>query len=369
MRSQAEKFEVQSLVSAGRVVCPATGFDGPGGVAITGGRIVGVGRALDVAARQTFHFPQGTLLPGLIDLHTHPANSGSQWGIDPDQHLLPHGTTTALSQGDAGADNCEAYLRETIQTSRTRVRLAINLSRRGEAGPGGCFAELSLADVPACIAAIDRFREHIWGIAVNVSHHACGQTDPHEILRRGLLVAEQTGLPLLFGMRRPEDWPLADQLAQLRAGDVVTYCYRRTPHCIVEDGRVLPAVKSARERGVLFDVGHGTNSFDADVAQAAIDDGFPPDTISTDWQRAHLDHPEYGLPLVMSKLQAAGMPEADLFRAVTVRPAQILGLQDETGMLQLGACADLVVLERDSDHWRVVTTIRAGNLASRSKSV
>jgi dihydroorotase len=201
-------------------------------------------------------------------------------------------------------------------------------------------------------------------LAVNVSHHACGDNDPREVLQHGLLAAEQSGLPVLFGMRRPEDWPLEEQLSQLCPGDVVTYCFRKTPHCIIEHGRVLPCVLDARQRGILFDVGHGMGSFSFEVAEAAIGAGFLPDTISTDLQNGHAGQsPQHDLPLVMSKLSASGMTDADLFRAVTSTPAAVLGIEDEAGSLRAGSTADLVVLDRKPDITMsdVHAEIRTGN--------
>ncbi|MDB5336634.1 MAG: hypothetical protein JWN70_2253 [Planctomycetaceae bacterium] len=372
------KANYDVLIRAGRVVCPATGFDSAGSVAIRGDRIVAVGTDIFGSSEQVFDDPAIILLPGLIDLHAHPAKSGSIFSIDPDHNLVARGTTTVLSQGDAGAGNLESYIRDTIEQSQTQIILAINLSSAGEAAPGGCFERLELIDVAACVSAIERFRSHIWGIAVNVSHHCCGQTDPREVLRRGLRVAEQTGLPLLYGMRRPEDWPLEEQLRELRPGDVVTYCYRRTPHCIVQDGRVIEAVRTARERGILFDVGHGRGSFDFSTAEAALRNGFAPDTISTDLQRGHIGQlPIHDLPLVMSKLRAVGMLERDIFQAVTSRPAQILGMDQEIGSLRVGSRADLVLLRwneqsqplvdvhgdvRSGGRWETAATIRGGKL-------
>src|SRR4051794_36605804 len=74
-------------VRAGRVVCPATGRDGPGAVAVRGGRIV----ADDGPARETLDFPDAVLLPGLVDLHAHPARGASKYGICPDRYMLPTG--------------------------------------------------------------------------------------------------------------------------------------------------------------------------------------------------------------------------------------------------------------------------------------
>jgi dihydroorotase len=342
-------------ISAGRVVCPKSGFDGPGTIVIQDGRISSVDSSstsgLEPGTTSDLDYPNGVLLPGLIDLHAHPAKSGSVFGADPDTTMLARGTAAVLSQGDAGADNIDEFLTATVEASRTRVLLALNLSRIGESTSEGCFDNLADADIDACVAATARHSDLVRMLAVNVSHHACGETDPREILRRGLIAAEQSGLPLLFGMRCPEDWPLAEQLALLRPGDVVTYCFRREPHCIVdlETGKVLPCVLEARSRGVLFDIGHGMASFSFEVAEAAIADGFLPDTISTDLQNRHEGQtPQHDLPLVMSKLAAAGMSEPDIFRAVTATPATVLKLAN-AGSLSVGSPADLVVLEREED--------------------
>lgn len=378
MTSQQQLPSFDLLIRAGRIVCPVMGLDGAGAIAIRGDRIAAVGADIRGKSTKVLNDLQAVLLPGLIDLHAHPAKSGSMFGVDPDRHLLARGTTTVLSQGDAGAGNIETYIRKTIERSQMQVILAINLSMNGEAGPGGCFEQLAAIDVAACIAAIERFRRHVWGISVNASHHCCGRTDPREVLRRGRHVAEQTGLPLLYGMRRPEDWPLEQQLQELRSGDVVTYCFRRAPHCIVRDGRVVDAIRGARARGILFDVGHGRGSFDFNTAEIALQNGFSPDTISTDLQRGHLDqHPIHDLPLVMSKLRAAGMLERDVFRAVTSQPAQILGRAHDIGSLRVGSLADLTLLRwiepseslvdthgnaRSGGRWEPAATVRGGKL-------
>jgi len=356
------KIQSQEIsVTTGRIVCSTSGIDGPGTLIVRDGRIASLKTDSPVSADSTtitsasnskvqLEFSNGILLPGLIDLHAHPAKRGSVFGVDPDSAILARGTTTVQSQGDAGADGVDDFVASTVHESRSQVLLALNLSRIGESTSDGCFADLAHADVDACVAAATKYPDLIRMLAVNVSHHACGDNDPREVLQRALLAAEQSGLPLLFGMRRPEDWPLEEQLSQLRPGDVVTYCFRRTPHCIIEHGRVLPCVLDARQRGVLFDVGHGMGSFSFEIAEAAIGAGFLPDTISTDLQNRHAGQsPQHDLPLVMSKLSASGMTDAEVFRAVTSTPVAVLGLEDKAGSLCAGSTADFVVLDRESD--------------------
>lgn len=374
------------VIHAGRVICPANGLDGPGAVAVRGDRIAAVLAAAGSAtlppdaARRTLTYPEGILLPGLIDAHAHPALSGSKYGIAPDTHILPYGTTTLLSQGDAGARNWARYKAETIAGSRTRILMALNLSASGESNEEGCFADLADADVDACAATVMQEPEPIWGIALNVGPTNCGGNDPREIMARALAAAERTGKPLLVGQRRHDDWCLEEQFDLLRPGDVVTYCFHARPGGIVADGRVLDCVWAARERGILFDLGHGMDSFNFDVATIAIAAGFLPDTISSDVYARHVDsEPRHHLPLVMSKLRAAGMQETDVWPRVTARPAALLGLANEIGALTPGACADLAILrwhdeprtlsdaagnERTGGVWEPVLTVRGGEVIS-----
>ncbi len=352
---------VDLVIRAGRVLCAATGHDGPGMVAIRDGRIVEAGDR--PPARTVLEFPDALLIPGLVDLHAHPARGGSKYGICPDRYMLPTGVTTVLSQGDAGALTWPAYRDDVVRVCRTRVRLALNLSARGEASPVACFGEPADADVEACVAALADGGDDLWGISVNVSRFSSGTTDPRWIVARALEAAERSGKPLLYGPRETVDWPLADQLAQLRPGDVVTYCYMNTKNVLESRTRAHQAARAARARGVLFDVGHGTAAYDPELARAAIADGFAPDTISSDMYAAHLGRaPRHDLPRVISQLIAAGMPERDAFAAATVRPAAVLGLAGEVGTLAPGACADLAVLRQSDGVWQAIQTIRAGHV-------
>ena len=370
------------VIQAGRVLCPATGLDGPGAVAVAGGRIAAAGPSVDGPAREVLRLPHALVVPGLVDLHAHPARGESRYGVDPDIHLLPFGTTTVLAQGEAGALNLARYQATVLERSLTRVRLAVNIGRRGEATPAGSCEALEDVDAAACAAAVRANQKDggaaIWGLAVNVSQATCGRTDPRTVMAAGLAAAAETGLPLLFGPRRADDWPLAPQLAQLRPGDVVTYCFTDCPEGLLDGDRIRDAVWAARERGIRFDVGHGMGSFDFRVAERAIREGFLPDAISTDRYQRHLAlSPRHDLPRTLSKLLAAGMTEPDVFLRVTTRPAAILGLAGEIGTLAPGACADLAALEwnpaapplrdtagaeRPGGVWEPVLTVRAGRV-------
>ena len=367
------------IIRAGRVFCEDTGLDGPGAVLVGGDRILQSGPDVAGAATEALDFADCLLLPGMVDLHAHPAPAGWKYGIDPDVEILPRGTTTILSQGDAGAAVWPQYRDEIVEGSRTRVLMAISPSEQGESEDVPVFGDLDRIDVEACLAAIEDGGGHIWGIAHNAAAPSSRSNDPRELIERTLAIAERSGKPLLYGVRNePSDWPLAEQLALLRAGDVVTYCFQPKTESIVAGGRVVEAAWQARERGVLFDIGHGMASFDFNVAEAAIADGFPPDTISTDQYIRHVgSQPQHDMARTVSKLIAAGMPESEALARATHRPAQVLGLAGEIGTLAPGACADLAILRwnpqappladvtgatRPGGCWEPVLTVRGGKV-------
>ncbi len=355
----------------------------PGAVGVKDGKISFVSREQNEPlpdATRTIEVHYGVLLPGLIDLHAHPALANSRFGIDPDVHLLPKGSTTVLSQGDAGARNMDDYIRSTIEPSRTRIKLAINFCANGESNPDGRFFSLDEANVDECVEAIQRHDAHIWGISLNIAFIQGAGIDPLEVLRRGIEAAERTGKPVLFGATKDKATPLAEQLKLLRPGDVMTYCFHSGDGSIVEDGRIPDCAWEARERGVLFDVGDGVAAFGFDAAETAVSEGFLPDTISSDFYRAHVEQGiDHDLPLVASKMIACGMTAEQCWPGMTSTPARILSLADEIGNIEPGAVADLCVVkpgsedeqlrdghgqQRSGKRWRPELTIKAGQVVT-----
>ena len=375
--SESQSFDL--LVQAGRVFCADTGLDGPGAVAVSNGRVAASGQDVDGGASETLDFPDAVLLPGFVDLHAHPAPPHWKYGIDPDILMLPRGTTTILSQGDAGANNWDAYKQAVIEPASMRIRMALSAAVGGEEEEGAVFRNFADIDVEACVRTIEGDPELIWGIAVNAAGAAAAGHDPRLVLGRVLEMAERSGKPLLYGVRwDPFDWPVEEQLALLRPGDVVTYCFHVGPGGLAPSGRVVDAAWEARERGVKFDIGHGMASFDFGVAETAVREGFMPDSISTDFYVRHAhSSPRHDMPRTISKLMAVGMSDEDAFERATLRPAQTLGLDGEVGTLRPGSVADLAVIrwnadapplvdvdgdERPGGCWEPVVTVRAGRV-------
>ena len=335
------------LIKVGKLLTSSGAITGPLELAITGDKIVALGNTLNFNPIKTLAYPNDILVPGLVDLHFHPGPSSWKYSIEPDPWTLTNGTTTVLSQGDAGIDNWDLYKRTIVNTSKTRVLMAISISNYGDQFQTINYTDSSEIDVGRSIDLINKDTDMIWGISFNAALGSCNANDPDVIMKKVLQVASSTNKPILYGIRRePFDWTLENQLELLRPGDVITYCFYPGNGGILNQNQIEPSVLRARENGILFDVGHGMSSFNFKVAETCIKEGFYPDTISTDFYKKHItNNLDHNMPTLISKLIASGMPYTDALYKSTVAPARILNSKHEYGAIESGKIADLAILK------------------------
>ena len=210
--------------------------------------------------------------------------------------------------------------------------------------------DIRLMDPVTAAEVADQNRDVIVGIKVRVGRHASGDQGVAP-LNLALQVAEETGLPLMAHIDEPPP-SYEEVIAMLRPGDVLTHAYSGAPNIggaftnIVQDGKLIPAALAAKQRGVLFDVGHGGGSFDFTVAEVAIPGGCTPDTISSDIHVYSGNSPGLPyLPNVMSKFMAMGSSLEQVVAAATTAPAKVINRAPKLGTLQVGAPGDVAIME------------------------
>ncbi len=281
--------------------------------------------------------------PGLVDLHTHVFN-GQDLGLRPDAIGPPSGTTTLIDTGSAGGHLFDAFRASSIDRSEVRVRAFVNVSSIGTTSIllSGELKTLAYVDEEVAVACIEGNRDVVVGVKVRASHDVGGPNAP-EALRRARRVADRVGLPLMVHLGPPP--VTVDEIADyLGAGDVLTHCFTGfAGNQVVQDGTIRRSVLAARARGARFDVGHGISGFSAAVARTAIEQGFLPDTVSTDLH-SYSARLVIDLPQVLSKLVALGMSLQQVLTAATIAPAKVVGLDTQgIGTLRPGAPADVAV--------------------------
>jgi dihydroorotase len=190
-------------------------------------------------------------------------------------------------------------------------------------------------------------------------------------LEYALQAADEAGLPLMAHIDEPPP-SYEDVIARLRPGDVLTHAFRPFPNApSTAQGTVKPAVLKARERGVLFDIGHGMGSFAFKTARAMLANGFLPDTISSDIHALCIDGPAHDLVTTMSKFLCLGMDLGEVIRASTENAARALR-RPELGTLKPGSTGDATVLsvdDGDFDYDDVTGEHMAGKRKINSRGV
>ena len=347
-----DKFDL--VIKGGEVLDPSQGLRGKRDIGMRYGRIEALETDIPVArANRVLNAAGRVVVPGLIDLHSHVFTSGI--GIPADELVLHQGTTTAVSAGDAGASTFATYRRYMAAQSRTRIYAFVHIANIGlSAFPVGELINLDFAQTEAAAKALAENADIAIGIKVRMSQNVIARHGI-EPLKRAIRACEiaGTGGRVMCHIGGVETVELMSQILQtLRPGDILTHCFSGAPNDegkftnIIQDGKLLPAALDAKKRGVLFDVGHGGGSFDYTVAEAAIAQGCPPDTISSDihvYSGNSAGQPY--LTNVMSKFLNLGFSLEQVVTMTTSKPASIINRIPKHGTLQVGAPADATLLD------------------------
>src|SRR5215472_2306932 len=363
------------ILTGGRIIDPESGRDEIADVAFKNGEVAEIGRGLPVGDAKAVDVAGKLVVPGLIDLHAHVYWGGTSLGVDAAAVARSSGTTTFVDAGSSGPGNFHGFRRHVIEPSPVRILPILNISHAGVFAfsttvmVGEC-ADLRLLDPRDCVRVVNANRDLIVGVKVRVGRTAGGNSGiaPLDI---AIEVAEEVGLPVMAHLDHPPPSRL-EVLSRLRRGDIITHCFRPFPNSpVAPDGAVREEVAAARERGVVFDIGHGGGSFGFRTAEAMLAAGFMPDVISSDVHQLSINGPAFDQITTMSKLLSLGMPLTAVIRAGTLAPAAALG-RDDIGRLAPGAVGDATVIdlqEGSFDYRDVLGETRQGRQRLRASGL
>lgn len=340
LSASAQQYDL--VLRGGRVIDPGNRVDAVLDVAISGNRIAAVAPKIAAGTAKTVDVSGLYVVPGLIDLHAHVF--GYEGSLPPDDTALPAGTTTEVDAGGSGWRTFDEFRRTVIAGVKTRVLASINIVGAGMVGEP---AESNTADMdPVKTAdAIEHNRDVIVGI--KTAHFTgTGWIAIDRAVEAGRLaqVPVMVDDKVLTNVGRTTRDKL---LVHLRPGDIHTHMYNDRQIELIDrlTGKIQPYMLEARKRGVLFDLGHGGGSFLWPVADKAMAQGFPPDTISTDLHSSSIMIQQSDMPNCMSKMMLLGMGLREVVRRSTVNPAKAIGQYPKLGTLGVGQGADIAVLD------------------------
>ena len=354
------------LITGGTVIDPARGLHDRRDVGIADGRIVAVAAGLSTSdARDVVDATDRFVVPGLVDLHVHVYPGVADLSVEADPTCLGRGVTTVVDAGSSGANTFPGFRRHVVEASRGRVLAYLNISATGQIDPFlGELHDLRFADPERAAAVARAHPDVVVGFKVRISEMLAG---PNGLagLDRALEAGRATGLPVMVHIGGTS-FDIEEALDRLRPDDVVTHAYTGwNPGGILTDaGRVVAAAREARTRGVRFDVGHGAGSFTWRTAEAALADGFRPDTISSDLHRFNIAAPVHDLATTLSKFLLLGLSIDEVVAMATTAPATALGPAGAgLASLAVGAAADVTVLGLEEGRFDLVDSAGTARLA------
>ncbi len=319
-------------------------------VAIADGKIAAVAPDINPASAKRVVDVTGLYVtPGILDIHVHVYHTREPEGLSvmADSHSFRSGVTTMVDTGTAGARNFLHFKRTVIDLAKTRIFAYINIVDLGMTGP--FEQDINTMDPELAASTVLAYPDVCVGI--KTAHYWTREPfdelhPPWAAVDRAVEAGNICQKPVMvdFWPRPPERSYEELILQKMRPGDIHTHMYAQQFFILDDQGKPLPFVHEARARGVIFDVGHGAGSFWFRNAIPAMQNGFGPDSISTDLHTHNVHGVVVDMQTTMSKILNIGMPLPEVIMRSTVTPAREIG-HPELGHLSVGAEADVAVFK------------------------
>lgn len=335
------------VIKGGKLLDISNGFDlVDQDIYIENGIIKNIENKINKKNCKVLHLNEQIVTPGFIDIHTHVYPGKAYVGIKPEKIGIKTGTTTLIDAGSVGAKHFNHFYETVIKKSNEEIFSLINVAYMGLTNGKYELADLDNIDLNLLEKVIKKNYDKIIGIKARASASTVGKLGikPIKLAKK---VSKKMNIPLMvhIGNNPPK---IEKILPLLDENDVITHSFHGKKNGILSNkGRLKKEVIRAKERGVLFDVGHGSSSFNFNVAQKAINQGFYPDTISTDIYSDNYQGPVYNLITTVNKIISLGVNFKDCINMVTNIPAVNFNL-DFIGNLKKGYQGDLTIFNLKS---------------------
>lgn len=310
-------------------------------ILIEDGIIKKIGENINEEDSKVIDVKGSIVAPGFIDIHVHCFPKGTAISSLPDEIGVKRGVTSIIDAGTSGADTIDDFYENFIKKSKTRIFAYLNIAHQGLKTLSE-LSDMKNIDKEKIKESLEKYPEIIVGLKARASGSVVKENGVNPIAE-GKKIASEFEIPLVvhIGNAPPK---VEEVLNLLGEGDVVTHCYNNKANGLIREGKVIPEAREAIKRGVLFDIGHGSESFSLDTAEEGIKEGFEADMISTDLYERNMITPVGSLENTINKMIYLGWSVEKCVEKVTYEPARAFKLKG-LGELKEGYMGDLTIFD------------------------
>ncbi len=346
------------LLRGGRVIDPSSHTDATADVLVVDGRIAAVGPGLaelhpDVPVQDCTGL---VVAPGFIDIHAHVFPGLGDFCVEVDDVGVSMGVPIVVDGGTSGVATFGVSRRAVIDHPHTKTKVLafvdpnqLYLATKDfichKLLIANDLKNLDVASLEACMAANA-------DVLVGLKTRACHVGDPERSPFLEAAQAASGGKPVMVHLGRFPHTPVitpAALLRTLRSGDIITHAFRGAGGMLDQAGKAIPEFRDAVDRGVVLDVGHSGTDFRFREARRLFEQGYQPDTISTDLNLFSINGPVFSMAETMTKMLGLGIDLVDVIAMASTNGARAIGRLDEYGSLTVGRSAEISVVRLDSD--------------------
>ena len=338
------------LIKNGTLLSILDGSERKADILVENGIIARIDKDIDAPAAEVFDAQGMYVSVGWLEAHCHFLRPNGTISLDPNEDLLRQGVTYALDLGTVGPDDYASCSQAIRAASDLRFRTYLNIAHAGMYPPGKSVDFEGPEDIipERVIETVEKYRPELMGLKARIDDKFC--FDPVYVMEQMRALGDQLEMPI--AVHAPRSRIGIEKLLQyMKAGDVLCHTLAGNSdvmNIIDKDGHIKPCVLEARERGVIFDLSHGTNAYSYDTAEAAWKAGFFTDTVSSDLHGRNTNGPVYNMGVVLSKVRGlTGKPWWWILNKAVAEPVRLQGIPDKAVEIRAGMQADLTVFRID----------------------
>lgn len=336
------------LIKNGTLMSILDGGEEQCDILVEDGRIARIARQIDPAGAEVLDAEGMYVSAGWLDAHCHFARIGDSTGIDPYRDLLCQGITYAVDLGTLGPDEYAGYRERFLYQTDLKFMSYLYIGHLGVVGKAKPRDFDGPEDIipDRVVQVAKKYRHELLGLKARIDDKFC--FDPEYVMNQLRALGDELDMPIAVHAPRSR-MGIQQVLSYLKKGDVLCHTLAGNSdvmRVIDGQGHVKPCVLEARERGVIFDLSHGTNAYSYDTAEAAWKAGFFTDTISSDLHAGNINGPVYNLGVVLSKIRGlTGKTWSWILHKTIAEPVRLQHIPNKAVEVREGMICDLTVFK------------------------